>query len=267
MATAAAGYVIRGGEAGKRRLELLARVLWPTTLRLLRRAGVRPGMRCLDLGCGGGDVTLALARMTGIPPTGVDLDQVKLAAARQEAARQGLDVDFREGNVADLAEDAAYDLVYARFVLTHLRNPAVAVERARHALRPGGALVVEDIDFTGSFCYPPSAAYEKYCQLYRAAVERRGADPDIGPKLFGILRQAGLADLHVELVQPVHTGEEGKEVSLSTLINIASAVVEEGLATAGELDATIAELEAFTKRPDTLIGFPRIFQVWGRRAA
>ena len=97
-------------------------------------------------------------------------------------------------------------------------------------------------------------------------------DPDeIDPALGATDANATVSgrqdDLHVDLVQPVHTGEEGKEVSLSTLINIASAVVEEGLATGEELDAAIAELEAFTKRPDTLIGFPRVFQVWGRRAA
>jgi SAM-dependent methyltransferase len=267
MATAAAGYVIRGGEAGKRRLELLARVLWPTTLRLLRRAGVGPGTRCLDLGCGGGDVTAALARMTGVRVVGVDLDTVKLAAAREECARQGLDVELREGNVNELADRDRYDCVYMRFVLTHLNNPALAVEKARAALRPGGVLIVEDIDFAGAFCYPPCPAYDTYCYLYRTVVERRGADATIGPKLFGLLRAAGLADLHAQVIQPVHTSEEGKDLSLSTLVNIAPAVIEEGLATAAELDASVAELDAFTKRPDTAIALPRIFQVWGRRAA
>src|SRR5438552_1984228 len=41
-------YVLRGGEKGAERLKLLASVMWPTTKRLLRRAGLRPGMCCLD---------------------------------------------------------------------------------------------------------------------------------------------------------------------------------------------------------------------------
>src|SRR5436190_3886137 len=52
-------YVIRGGSAGYQRLQLLARRQRPGTLEVLRLAGVRPGMRCLDLGCGNGDVDLA----------------------------------------------------------------------------------------------------------------------------------------------------------------------------------------------------------------
>ena len=45
-------YIIRGGQAGRERLRLLARVMRPTTAALFERAGVREGMRCLDVGCG-----------------------------------------------------------------------------------------------------------------------------------------------------------------------------------------------------------------------
>ena len=46
------GYVLRGGRAGAKRLRLLNRVKWPTTEALLRAAGLRAGMICLDVGCG-----------------------------------------------------------------------------------------------------------------------------------------------------------------------------------------------------------------------
>src|SRR5205085_1571708 len=111
------------------------------------------------------------------------------------------------------------------------------LEKMRHALRPGGVLLIEDIDFTGSFCCPPSAAFERYVELYRAVVRKRGADADIGPKLHGLLIQAGMQDVHLDLVQPFHVQGEGKEIVLSTLVNIADAVLAEGLATESELDS------------------------------
>jgi len=77
-------YLIRGGIEGRERLRVLARVMRPTTLPLLERAGVRAGMRCLDVGCGGGDVTFDLASLVGITGSavGVDLDATKIELAR-----------------------------------------------------------------------------------------------------------------------------------------------------------------------------------------
>jgi len=53
-------------------------------------------------------------------------------------------------------------------------------------------------------------------------------------------------------------------LALVTLQNIVSSVLAESLASGAELDAAIASLEAFTNDPSTLVGLPRIFQVWGR---
>lgn len=58
-------YIIRGGLPGRERLRILSRVMRPTTLALLQRAGVRSGMTCLDVGCGNGDVTFDMARIVG----------------------------------------------------------------------------------------------------------------------------------------------------------------------------------------------------------
>src|SRR5262245_27552439 len=73
-------YVIRGGVQGRERLRLLARVLRPTTLGLFAHVGIRPGMTCLDVGCGGGDVAFDLARATGAggKVVGIDIDRTKL---------------------------------------------------------------------------------------------------------------------------------------------------------------------------------------------
>ena len=79
-------YVIRGGAAGKARLSVISHALETSTAALLDSAGVREGMRCLDLGCGGGDVTLALARLVGPSGevVGIDMDTVKLAISRTD---------------------------------------------------------------------------------------------------------------------------------------------------------------------------------------
>lgn len=187
-------YIIRGGLEGRERLRLIARVMRPTTLSLFERVGIKPAMHILDIGCGGGDVTCDLARLMGAggKVIGLDMDAAKIQLARHEAAAQGLgNVTFQstELNAADLAPE--FDIVYARFFLTHLPDPLQALATMHHALKPGGTVVVEDIDFTGHFCHPDSAAFRRYVELYTRAVQLRGADPNIGPRLPGMLLDAG----------------------------------------------------------------------------
>ncbi len=69
--------MIRGGKRGYERLQVLARSWLPTTSALLDRVRPGPGMSCLDLGCGGGDVTFELARRVG--PGIASADQLRAA--------------------------------------------------------------------------------------------------------------------------------------------------------------------------------------------
>jgi len=84
-------YVLCGGRAGYDRRRVLAAARRARTLELFQLAGLRPGMRCVDLGCGSGDVTLdmaALARPVGWA-AGIDADQAKLELAREGFSRSG----------------------------------------------------------------------------------------------------------------------------------------------------------------------------------
>jgi ubiquinone/menaquinone biosynthesis C-methylase UbiE len=263
-------YAIAGGEPGKRRLDLLAGIMAPTTQALLADAGVCEGLTCVDVGCGAGHVSRSLAVLVGQAGrvVGLDVDPVKLAAASEETARAGLpNVEFRAVNVSEWSDPGTYDLAYGRFILSHLPDRIAVLGRMAQALRAAGVLILEDIDFAGAFCFPENASYARYCELYRAVVQRRGGDADVGPQLYGMCAAAGLSDVHVRVVQPVHYGDDiGKTLSLSTLVNISDSIIAESLATVSELQEVIAALTAHSEDPQSVISVPRIFQVWGRQA-
>jgi ubiquinone/menaquinone biosynthesis C-methylase UbiE len=262
-------YMIRGGQPGKARLRLIADVLRPSTLALLQAAGIKPGMVCLDVGCGGGDVTLALARLVGPHGgvVGIDMDGVKLSLAQQDAEHERLtNVTFQVRDATTLDAESSYDLVYARFLLTHLRDPQKMLQQMVRAAKPGGAVVVEDINHDAIFCYPACAAVDRYITLYNQVAHLKGADPEIGLKLPELLRLAEGHAIQLNVVQPTFMDGGAKRIHQITLENITEAIIAGGLATPAELMAITAELEAFTQNPQTLIGFPRIFQVWGYRA-
>jgi ubiquinone/menaquinone biosynthesis C-methylase UbiE len=264
-------YIIRGGVEGRERLRLLARIMRPTTLALFERAGVRDGALCLDAGCGGGDVSLELARLVGTRGSvvGVDLDAVKVEAARAEAAAAGLtNVEFRQGDIlAEHSPQRGFDVVYARFVLTHLREPGQAVERLRDLLAPGGVLIVEDIDYSGSFIHPPSPAFAAYVDLYRRTGLARGAHPDIGPRLPSLLEAAGLRPAEMYVVQPAALRGDVKLANAVTMEAIAESVLAANLATRAEIDEIVGALYRLAGDETTVMSAPRIVQTWGRKRA
>jgi 2-polyprenyl-3-methyl-5-hydroxy-6-metoxy-1,4-benzoquinol methylase len=259
-------YVIRGGMEGRERLRVLARVMSPTTDDLLDRLAIDPSARCLDIGCGGGDVTVALARRARDgAAVGVDVDETKIDVARAEAADAGVDnVEFRLQDVTDPTPGGdLFDLVYARFLLTHLPDPAAALSNMRQQLVGGGVLVIEDIDFSGHFCEPDSSAFRRYVELYTTAVQGRGCDPNIGPRLPGLLRDTGLDRVAVNVVQPAGISGEVKLISPLTLEAIADAVLAAGLADPDELGELVDDLYAFAGEDGTFMSIPRIVQAWG----
>lgn len=261
------GYVIRGGRQGYDRLALLARDCWPDTRALLGRAGVSAGMRCIDVGCGGGAVTLEIARLVapGGAVVGVDMDEIKLGLARRAAAERGLsNVEFKVADVREWDEPASCDAVYARFLLQHLSQPGTLIGRMWAAVRDGGVMIMEDADFGGWCCDPPNEGFDLFLDAYRRVLQRRGGDHAIGRKLYRYCLAAGIPDPRVTVVQHLHEGE-AKTLAWSTLEAAADAIIAEGLATADELAAALASLRRFTDDPRTLICGPRVFQLWSRR--
>ena len=263
-------YVIRGGVLGRERLKILSRVMHESAVEVFERAGIGEGMTCLDVGCGSGDVTLDLARRVGPKGkvVGADIDSTKLDLCRADARDLNIgNVEFRMVDILERPTSAEFDVVHARFLLTHLSDPGGAVDVFYDYLRPGGMVIVQDIDFTGLFVYPDSRAFRRYHELYCTAVRNRGGDPDIGPRLPLLLKERGFADVQVTVTQPLGCEGEVKVINALTMENIADAVLADQLATREEIDEIVRELYDYAADPMTIAGTPRIVQAWGRKPA
>jgi precorrin-6B methylase 2 len=263
-----AEYTIERGLGVRARMNVLAMVHAPATLALLDTLGVEPGTRCVDLGCGGGHVTMELARRVGPAghAMGIDLDEALLGSAREEAAAQALDnLTFRVASVEQLAE-TGFDLAFARMLLSHLLDPAGVVRRMAGAVRPGGMVVVEDVHFAGCFTEPACAAYNRWVEWFRETVRHNNGDLDIGPRLPGLLRTAGLTSVGVRVAQPAYLDGLPKQLQQMSMEKVRPAILAAGVVSADDYDAAHAELKAFTDDPDTIVASPRMIQAWGRRA-
>lgn len=110
-------------------------------------AGGLQGKTALDVGCGGGILTEALAR-GGADALGIDLADASIQVARQHAAEQGLAVQYRLVSTEDLAAERpqSFDLVCCLEMLEHVPDPAAVVAACARLARPGGTVVFSTIN-------------------------------------------------------------------------------------------------------------------------
>jgi SAM-dependent methyltransferase len=108
--------------------------------RLANHAGIRAGMRVLDVGCGTGVVAVTAARL-GARVTGLDLTPELLEVARTNGALAGVDIDWHEGDVEQLPfEPETFDVVVSQFGHMFAPRPDVAIGQMLRVLKPGGTI-------------------------------------------------------------------------------------------------------------------------------
>ena len=117
-------YVLGSTDLETKRLEIQSRIFKQGTFQTLVRAGVKKGMRCLDLGCGTGNTTLLIAGLLGNrgKAVGLDTSQERIKVSKRKLKNKDLhNVRFVVGDVYDTKfEDSSFDLVFSRFLLMAL---------------------------------------------------------------------------------------------------------------------------------------------------
>ncbi len=116
---------------------------WAPLENELRLLGNVEGLRILEVGCGGGQCSIAFARQ-GATCAGIDLSDTQLEFARSLAQANGVAVDFRQGRAEELSSFASdtWDVVFSAYAFQYVEDLQRALHECGRVLVPGGRLVI-----------------------------------------------------------------------------------------------------------------------------
>ncbi len=267
----AAKYILGYSAEEHARLDEQARLYQKSTEDALAAINVRPGWRCLDVGCGTGAVMRLLGERTGSTGHvhGVDLDGTygQMAVGKLNAEGKSR-YTFQTFDVAnDAAPDGApFDLVFARLLIIHMKDPIAVLKSLWACVKPGGTLLIQDMDMqtAGIFTTLPNA--NAVGDMIRRIFQAMGKDFRMGslmPTLFlrssigphdGILVSAAFEPVLNQLPRWV-----------AVLKSLTPVALQHGLATQATIDDILATLEKHRLEPDALGRAPDMVATWKRK--
>ena len=264
-------YVLGNDPQELDRLDRQAASIERPTRLLMQAAGIRAGMRVLDLGTGLGHVARIAAQMVGPDGAVVGIDESgdALAVARRRAETDGVgNLSFVEADVRQWASPEPFDAVVGRLILFHLADPVAAVRHQLRHLRGDGLFVAVDFDLGGARSEPAVPLVTEVLGWVVRAFEAAGASPRIGPRLAPILKSAGLREVMTMGIQGyLAAGDRAAAQLLGGVTRtLGPAIVRHGIASDAQLDlATLEDRihEALTKAGAVLLP-PTVAGAWGR---
>ena len=228
----------------RERLAALEAVLDEGTVRQLDSLGVGRGWRCLEVGAGGGSIAAWLCDR--VAPDGAvvatDLDTTVL----RELSRPNLEIRVHDVLEDELAE-GEFDLVHLRLLLAWLSEPQTALQRLAAALKPGGWLLAEEMDFASVAADPrvdadARSVFTRVLAAHNAVLAgEHSFDVHYGRRVAGDLADAGLADVASEgRVSIWRGGQAGGTLWRLTFTQLREPMMASGLVTPADIDQAIA---------------------------
>jgi SAM-dependent methyltransferase len=218
-------------------------------------------MDVLDVGCGPGTITVALAKIAG-SATGIDINAHAIRSAREMAFADRLDnAGFVQGSMTSLPfRDAQFDAVFFHAVLYHLdtRMLASTLSEARRVLKPCGVIATRDADVGGNLVYPETPDLLLALDLFSRWYDH--SDPEavrFGRRQSAILRAHGFVPMwsgasFVNHSADAQTRKESVMDARKTLLGLKNDLIARHLATAAEIERALQAWDDWGNEADSI---------------
>jgi len=233
--------------------ERLAGLNRMTNAAFIEFLNVPAGSRVLEVGSGLGLLAADVAAASpGVQVVGIELSAAQIAAGLQLRSGQAANapvVTFKQGDAHAIDfPDGSFDLVYARYLLEHVADPARVLREMCRVARPGGLVAACENDVSLLRFDPPCPAFDRAWETFTRYQSTLGGDGLIGRRLFRLFRGAGFSDVELSVQPEGHWhGSPGYVAWVHNIIgNLESArlgMVGAGVISERDLNDGLAELE------------------------
>ena len=263
-------YDFKIGEKGQEALDILDIMFNENTQNQILRAGLKPGMRVLDIGCGRGAMSVWLANMVGEKGSVLAIDNsenqinatVKLLKGKRPAC-----LSFKVHSAHDIEQlTEPFDMVYCRFILHHLSHPTQVIQKIFDLLPEGGIFIAEEGIVSAAFSYPTISGWGEERLKYPLPNETEThRDANFGIKLFHQMRKVGFSIKNAGLYQPLLYTKEQKRIMLTTLSDHKQWSIEHGGISENEWQKREDEIKQLIENEHSCIGFYQSCLVAGKK--
>jgi ubiquinone/menaquinone biosynthesis C-methylase UbiE len=241
-------YALETGKSGAHRLELQNDYLFEESCHHLTIAGLKEGLTVYDIGCGTGCMTNYIASKVG--PTGrvyaIDSSEEQLEIARQRMEESDLkNVIFIRADILNELKSPlpSADLIYARFVLMHVRSPLLALHNMFELLKPRGTLALQEPVNDSCYVQEKPDHLQNFIKSITHLGSLLGVDYNIGWRLKDLVETCGVKNITQWQHQPKLAPELARLVLTLTLQEWGRRLLEKELVTVHEYEDWAQEIK------------------------
>ena len=188
-------YALGHSEQELQRLSRQGQAFEPFTRQLFEEAGISRGMRVLDVGCGSGDIAFLAADLvgTGGEVVGADRERTAVDWANARAHSRGTrNVNFVEGDPAEMEFNRQFDAIVGRLVLMYYPDPVDTIRKLMRHVRPDGLIVFQELDMANARSVPFAPLFERSLTWIKQTLSATGAQIQLSLELYPVFLAAGL---------------------------------------------------------------------------
>lgn len=238
--------------------------------RAWERAGLRPGWRVLDVGCGPGWAAMDMAEIVGPDGAviGVDESETYVEAFNKHAQSTG--TTWASAWTADAAaiskapiSHTGFDMAWARWVMCFVPDPEAVVREVARLLRLGGRFVIQDyFNYASLTLAPRREAFSRGVAAIDRSWRDHGGNPDVMGDMPRLVRRAGLRVVSMDVIQRFARPDEQMwtwpTVFWKTFL---PRLVASGHLSDGEHDAFVKAWDDASDDPDSFIHLPAVYEI------